>query len=92
MAAGSIRSTVTRFVVVTGLAAALFAGSFALVQPSHASAAKYTCEEAIKWVNMLRAHAYHYGTLWEATGNPQYLAQAAYYQGSADAYEDAYCL
>jgi hypothetical protein len=39
MAARSIRSAIARFVVVTGLAASLLAGSSALVQPKDASAA-----------------------------------------------------
>jgi hypothetical protein len=43
MAVRSIRSVVARFVVVTGLAASLLAGSSALVQPSHASAANFYC-------------------------------------------------
>jgi hypothetical protein len=44
MAARSIRSTVARFVVITGLAASLFAGSFALAKPAPAAAAvNITC-------------------------------------------------
>jgi hypothetical protein len=44
MAARSIRSSVARFVVVTGLAASLFAGSFALAKPAPAAAAvNITC-------------------------------------------------
>jgi hypothetical protein len=39
MAVRSIRSAVARFVVITGLAASLLAGSYALVGPTDASAA-----------------------------------------------------
>jgi hypothetical protein len=44
MAAHSFRSIVARFVIITGLAVSLFTGSFAISQPSHASAAvNITC-------------------------------------------------
>jgi hypothetical protein len=84
MVVRSIRSTVMRFVLVTGLAASLFAGSFALVQPSHASAAPMTCEDLTQWFNLYRAHAYLYGTLWKATGDHYYEFMSGYYWGKAE--------
>jgi hypothetical protein len=43
MTANRMRSFVARFVVISGLAASLLAGSYALVAPSDASAAKSYC-------------------------------------------------
>jgi hypothetical protein len=47
MAALRIRSVFTRLVLVAGLAAILATGSFSMMKPSHASAAKaMTCSQA----------------------------------------------
>jgi hypothetical protein len=51
MAARQIRSIVARFVVVTGLAASLLAGSSALVEPREASAANYNCLFMVHYTN-----------------------------------------
>jgi hypothetical protein len=51
MAAHRMRSIVARFVVVSGLAALLLAGSSALVEPRDASAAKYNCVLMVYYTN-----------------------------------------
>jgi hypothetical protein len=84
MAARSIRIVVARFVVVTGLAASLLAGSSALVEPTHASAAPMTCEDLTQWFNLYRSHAVLYYTLYVGTGNAYYLQRSGYYWGRAD--------
>jgi hypothetical protein len=84
MAVHSIRSTISRFVVITGLAASLLVGSYALVQPTDASAAPWTCEDAVRWYNLYRSHAYLYWTLYQGTGNIEYAYTSGYYQGLAD--------
>ncbi len=83
MAARTLRSIVARFVVITVIAASLFAGSFALAQPSHASAAPYSCEHLTQLYNLYRSHAYLYETLYYGTGNPQYAYLSGYYEGLA---------
>jgi hypothetical protein len=90
MAARSIRSVVARFVVVTGLAASLLAGSSALVHPSQASAARLTCEQASLMANYYRNMGDTYSVMFEVTGNTGYAVTAAHYYGLADAYYD-YC-
>jgi len=47
MAAFSIRSTVSRFVIVAGLAVLLATGTFTAMKLSHASAATISC--STKW-------------------------------------------
>lgn len=84
MAVRSIRSNVARFVVVTGLAALLLAGSRALVEPTHASAAPMTCEHQTQLYNLYRSHSYLYWTLYMGTGVDRYLRISGYYQGLAD--------
>src|SRR5215211_6991341 len=84
MAARTIRSAVARFVVVTGLAASLIAGSYALFQPTDASAAKSTsaCDDPGYYLNTsdayLRIAAYYAGILrWD---------MVAYYYNEAEKY------
>ena len=70
MAARMIRSTLTRFVLVAGLAVALFFGSVAVGQPTDASAAMSYCTlgdwetaiaESFEAAGNLGAAIYHYG-------------------------------
>jgi hypothetical protein len=75
MAVRSIRSIVARFVVITGLAASLFAGSSALVGPRDASAANFYCDQAAYYASGALA-AWSVGRY--AVGNV-YLTTALYY-------------
>jgi hypothetical protein len=83
MAARRIRSAVARFVVVTSLAVAVFAGSHAFVEPTHVSAAR-NCEDLTQWYNLYKAHAFLYWNLYVQTGNLYYAYQSGYYEGLAN--------
>jgi hypothetical protein len=77
MAAHRIRSSVARFVVATGLVASLFAGSFALVQPSHASASQMSyCRSLLHWANYYHDLERIYTNLYVSTGDDLYLVEA----------------
>jgi hypothetical protein len=84
MAARKFRSIIARFVVVAGLAVALFVGSAAAFQPAGASAMpQYTCEQA-----------FTLGEIWYAYGQVMFslgqMTNAAAAWGKAAAYFD-YC-
>lgn len=82
MAARGMRSAVARFVVVAGLAVALFVGSLTLGGAQDTSAMpKYSCAQAIKLVEINLAT----GNVFYALGNYQ---TASFYYGKAQAYAD----
>jgi hypothetical protein len=87
MAAHSIRSIVARFVVITGLAASLLAGSYALVHPSQASAAKSYCgDDPGYWYREAQYYwSIAYG--YRLVGN---YVLANYYYGLGDRAYDIY--
>jgi hypothetical protein len=80
MAARRIRSIVARFVVVTGLAAFLLAGSYGLDRPSDASAAKaYNCDDPGSYLELADAYydlAAHYFATWQWSLGSQALDSA----------------
>ena len=91
MAARSIRSAVARFVVVTGLIASLFVGSFALVQPSHASASRMLyCRAQLYWANYYHDLDRIYTSLYISTGDDLYLIEAGEASRLSDQYFDDY--
>jgi hypothetical protein len=88
MVARRIRSAVMKFVLVTGLAAALFGGSVALAQPSHASAARLNCEQALQLADYYNALGDVYNEMFHITANMIYATYASHYYGMASAYSD----
>jgi hypothetical protein len=79
--AHSIRSSVVRLVLVACLAVTLVGGSIALSSPSEASAAKYTCAQALSLSRMWLS----IGDVYYSVGS--YAAAAAAY-GKSAAYAD----
>jgi hypothetical protein len=77
MAARNLRLIVARFVIITGLAVSLFAGSFALVQPSHASASPASyCRAKLSLSLYYYELANIYTDLFASTGDDLYLVEA----------------
>jgi hypothetical protein len=92
MAARRIRSAIARFVVITGVAALLLAGSYALVQPSDASASTATYCRAI-----LAKSLYYYDLSWfyadrfAVTGDENDLVEADRYYALFESYDRKLC-
>jgi hypothetical protein len=91
MAARSIRSVVARFIVVTGIAAALFAGAFAIGQPSQASASRMPyCRAQLYWANYYHDLDRIYTDLYISTGDDLYLVEADEASTLSDQYFNDY--
>jgi hypothetical protein len=78
-----IRSIIVKLLIVGSLALTLGGGSVAMSHPSHASAARYSCEQAIALGDMYMS----FGNVWLSLGDP---VRAANNFGKAEAYY-SYC-